>query len=370
MAEQSRKWVANEAKRSHVPLLIGIMGPAGGGKTLSALRLAGGIQRVVGGDIYGVDTESNRMLHYADDPDLIAAGVKFRHVPFAAPFSSAAYKDCLEWCVGQGAKTIIVDSMSHEHAGADGYLEMADQSTRKDVGKWAEPAKSRSRLIQAILQMDVNIVFTFRAKEKLRPVPGKEPLHLGFMPIAGIEFLYELTVCCLLMPVAGGVPTWKSVEPGESMMIKPARQFADIFDNYGIAKTPLSEKHGEGLALWARGKVPAAQDGSGRPSATAGPNTRPESAPGPGDHGGSTAPRSEADQTWNHSAWAATFEASLGELKTLADFDAVWGDESNRDLIQQLAERDLDRAKALRATASGKRKALKTLEPAEKIGEM
>jgi hypothetical protein len=53
MATQpERKFTANDAKREHVPLLIGLTGPSGGGKTYSALRLATGIQQVTGGDIY------------------------------------------------------------------------------------------------------------------------------------------------------------------------------------------------------------------------------------------------------------------------------------------------------------------------------
>jgi adenylylsulfate kinase-like enzyme len=74
MATQpERKFTANDAKREHVPLLIGLTGPSGGGKTFSALRLATGIQQVTGGDIYFIDTESRRALHYADQ-------FKFKHV--------------------------------------------------------------------------------------------------------------------------------------------------------------------------------------------------------------------------------------------------------------------------------------------------
>mgnify|MGYP003345991438 CR=1 FL=1 len=40
-----------------MPLLIGIMSPSGGGKTFSALRLATGMRRVYGGDIYGIDPQ-------------------------------------------------------------------------------------------------------------------------------------------------------------------------------------------------------------------------------------------------------------------------------------------------------------------------
>ena len=48
------------AKRSQVPLIVGITGSSFSGKTVSALRLATGMQRVYGGEIGMDDTESRR----------------------------------------------------------------------------------------------------------------------------------------------------------------------------------------------------------------------------------------------------------------------------------------------------------------------
>src|SRR5262245_29326672 len=115
-----RTFEAKAAVRESVPLLIGLMGPNGGGKTKSALRLAEGIRDVSVGDIYGIDTEARRMLHYASTH-------KFQHVQFDAPFGSLDYLAALEHCVGKGAGVVIVDSMSHEHEGPGGLLDLHDQ---------------------------------------------------------------------------------------------------------------------------------------------------------------------------------------------------------------------------------------------------
>ena len=48
-----RTFEAKPAIREAVPLLVGLTGASGCGKTFSALRLASGIQSVTGGDIYG-----------------------------------------------------------------------------------------------------------------------------------------------------------------------------------------------------------------------------------------------------------------------------------------------------------------------------
>ena len=179
------------AARESVPLLIGLMGPSGGGKTFSALRLGTGMQRVSGGEIFVIDTEARRALHYADR-------FRFRHVVFEAPFSPLDYLAAIEHCVKRGAKTIIVDSMSHEHEGPGGVLEMHAAEVKRmaggDTGKaervkmlaWAKPKADRRRMINSILQVPCNFIFCFRAKEKLKIERGKEPEPRGFMPLAAV----------------------------------------------------------------------------------------------------------------------------------------------------------------------------------------
>ena len=258
MTFSSRQFEDKPAVRESVPLLIGIMGPSGGGKTFSALRLATGIQRVVGGDIGVIDTEARRALHYADY-------FKFRHMEFNAPFGSLDYLAAIQHFVKNGVKTVIVDSMTHEHAGVGGYLEYAetelDRMAGDNYGKrqacklasFIKPGAARRAMIDSILQMNANFVFCFRAKEKVKPLKGNdgktEIVNIGFVPVAGTELVFEMTACCLLMPHAGGVPTWISEEIGERMMIKTAKQFDSIF----AKQEPLSEDIGQKLAEWAKG---------------------------------------------------------------------------------------------------------------------
>lgn len=252
----TRTFEDSPAVRSRVPLLLGLMGPSGGGKTYSALRLATGIQSVCGGEIFGIDTEARRMLHYADR-------FKFRHIPFGAPFSPLDYLAAIEHCAKKGASIIIVDSASHEHEGNGGVLEMHDAELTRlagnDYGKrakmtmlaWQKPKTQRRKLINSILQMPVNFIFCFRAKQKLKMVAGKDPQQMGFMPIAGEEFVFEMVSNFLLLPGANGVPTIQSTEIGEKMMIKLPEQFrAMVHGNH-----PLDEKLGEALAKWAAGTV-------------------------------------------------------------------------------------------------------------------
>lgn len=258
MTESQRIFQDTPATRQRVPVLVGLVGPSGSGKTYSALRLATGLQRVTGGDVGFVDTEARRALHYADR-------FKFRHLAFGAPFSPLDYLGAIEHFAKAGVKTIIVDSMSHEHEGPGGVLEMHEAKLDKLAGDdykkrermtfvaWAEPKAQRRRLINSILQMDINAIFCFRAKEKIKIVRGEQPIQLGWMPIAGEEFVYEMTVNCLLYPAGGGVPVWAPNEVGEKSMVKLPEQFKELFSK----SQPLDEATGETLAKWAAGDAPA-----------------------------------------------------------------------------------------------------------------
>lgn len=244
------------AVREQVPVMVGLMGASGSGKTFSALRLAAGIQRITGGDICVIDTESRRALHYADD-------FRFMHMQFDAPFGPLRYLEAIKAAYDAGARTIVVDSMSHEHEGPGGVLEMHDREVQRLGGgdrhnfpAWAKPKAERRQMINGILQVNANFIFCFRAKEKTKPgnEGGKKVLiEQGYMPIAGEEFVFEMTMNALLLPGSAGVPVWKSDYPGERAMMKLPRQFIATMED----GRQLDEGIGQSLAEWARGKPPA-----------------------------------------------------------------------------------------------------------------
>jgi ABC-type dipeptide/oligopeptide/nickel transport system ATPase subunit len=266
----ARTFDIKPAVREGVPVLVGLMGPSGAGKTYSALRLATGIQQVTGGDIYVIDTEARRALHYADM-------FKFNHVQFDPPHGSLDYLAAIEQCVKAGAKVIVVDSMSHEHSGVGGMIEYQERELDRLAGDdwakrervkmlaWQRPKAARRKLIDRILQINANFVFCFRAKETAKPVrkDGKtEIVQMGFMPIAGDEFLFEQTVNILLLPKSGGVPTWRSDQVGEKLMMKLPKQFEGIFEE----QKPLDETIGHALAQWAKGSAKSPQPAVDRPA--------------------------------------------------------------------------------------------------------
>lgn len=242
-----------EAVRSKVPLLIGISGASFSGKTYSALELATGIQTVVGGDIFVIDTEARRASHYVDY-------FKFRHVEFNAPFNPLAYLAAVRHCVARKAGVIVIDSASHEHDGDGGVLDMHDRAAANTRGPtpWVKPKAERRAMINGIVQSGVPMIFCFRAGPKLdwkKKGENKEPTDLGIQPIGATPLFYEMTARFLLPAGSGGVPSWNSEIEAERELRKRPRQFDEMFRRY--EGKPLSRDMGREMAQWAAGVVGA-----------------------------------------------------------------------------------------------------------------
>lgn len=261
-----RLFEVEPATREQVPLLLGLTGPSGSGKTYSALRLATGIARASratpAGRIVVIDTENRRARHYADQ-------FAFDHIDFAPPYGSLDYLDALHTAAAAQPAVIIIDSLSHEHDGEGGMLDAVTAELDRIAGSdplqqqklaaaaWRRPKTARRALLSGLLRLKTHIILCMRASERTRisrePLLT-EPTEMGFTPVAGPEFLFELTCCALLRPsIPGasvqGTPTWASALPGEHAAIKLPRQFEGIF----ASSEPLSESHGEQLARWAAG---------------------------------------------------------------------------------------------------------------------
>jgi len=255
------RFVAHDAKEARaegpVPLLVGLTGPSGSGKTYSALRIATGIQSVVGGSIFVVDTEQRRSLHYAEN-------FTFQHVDFQAPFGSLDYLEALRFCKSQGAGVVVIDSCSHEHDGPGGMLEQHEVELNRMAGDdykkrdrmamlaWQKPKSARRKLINAITtELNMPVIFCFRAKKTTKPKPGQQPVDMGFTSIGADEWLFELALNALLLPGSSGFPTWQSEMPGEALAIKLPGQFSGLAQR----SKPLDEAVGAHLAKWAAGTL-------------------------------------------------------------------------------------------------------------------
>lgn len=246
----SRSFAAKQATLDEVPFLVGIIGPPGGGKTWSSLRLAKGMQRVRPGPIVLIDTERGRASKYAKDFD-------FLRVEFNPPFIPADFLQAIKDQLPLDPAAIIVDSLSDEHEGEGGVLDWHDQMVPKMGGNewaaWSKPKASRRTMINGFLQIKTPLIFTFRAREKTKQIKNdkgrNEPVNIGYQPIAPSEIVYALDLTCILPPRADGVPIWRSDKVGEDFIIK----LPNYLKPFVADGKPLSEEMGASFAAWAKG---------------------------------------------------------------------------------------------------------------------
>lgn len=344
MTRQFTNQDASEARSlSPVPLMIGLTGASGSGKTFSGLRLATGIQQVVGGDVFVVDTEQRRSLHYADR-------FKFKHVPFSEPFGSLDYLEALRYCKKSGAGVVMIDSCSHEHSGPGGMLEQHEvELTRMagaDYGKrermtmlaWQKPKAARLKLITAITtELQMPVIFCFRAKETTKPIKDKadgklKPVEMGFTSIGADDWLFELGLNMLFMPGSNGVPTWKSDKHGEKLAIKTPIQFRWLEGR----EEPIDEAIGVKLAEWARGSSSEAKQPLKKADKPT-PAKKPESAPAP----------SLDDEIHPWEEWAAKTEEDI-DARPIGELRTFWQEAIGVGEWDQLKEHDESRARAMK----------------------
>lgn len=243
------------AVRENVGLIIGIAGPSGGGKTLSAMRLAKGM---AGNRPFAViDTEAGRAKHYAGD-------FTFDHADLMAPFRPDAYADAIKAADLAKYPVIIVDSFSHEHAGDGGLLdwheEELDRMAKDDwkrresctMAAWIKPKMAHKQMVQRLLQVRAHVILCFRAEQKIEMVRVNGKMEIqpkkvasGFsdwIPIAEKNILYELTASFLVTPDRPGIPLPIKLQ-------KQMREFVDL-------NKVLDESVGQRMADWAKGTAP------------------------------------------------------------------------------------------------------------------
>ena len=251
-----------DAKRTGVHIILGLMGGTGSGKTWSALELATGL---AGDQPFAfIDTEAGRALQYADY-------FKFQHGELRPPFTPAAYLEAIVAAEKAGFPVVVVDSMTHEHAGDGGILDMHDVEHKRLGGRdntkmlaWVKPKGQPKKMVARLLQLRTHLILCFRAepklkmvsgfemqREKLVRVPGKTAIvDMGWQPIAAKGLEFEMAASWMLRNETPGQVAEHSDEMHPSgTALKMPEPLKKIFSG----SYQLNRKHGEELARWAAG---------------------------------------------------------------------------------------------------------------------
>lgn len=182
-----------KATKKKAKLRLAFIGPAGTGKTYSALAVARGL---VGpdGKIAVMDTEHGSASKYASEFEF--------DVVEPETFSPQVYIDTIRAAEEAGYDALIIDSLSHAWMGKDGALEMVDAAAARNRGNsfagWRDVTPLHNRMIDAMLACRLHLIVTMRSKtewvveenEKGKKVPRK----IGLQPVQRDGLEYEMDV--------------------------------------------------------------------------------------------------------------------------------------------------------------------------------
>jgi hypothetical protein len=238
-----------KATRQGVKPLVGMYGKSGSGKTMSALLLARGI---VGpkGRIVLVDSEAGRGSLFAD---IIPGG--YDTIAIEPPFSPDRYYEALD-VAEAGADAVVIDSLTHEHNGEGGVLDMQEAELDRMAGDdwkkreackmaaWIKPKIAHKQFVQRLLRSKVALICCLRGEEKthIKKESGQTKVVTDEFssPLFDPRFIFELLL------------NFETIaRNGKGGYVIPRKiTHPAIADLLPGDDEQLSIRHGEALAKW------------------------------------------------------------------------------------------------------------------------
>lgn len=179
----------SKALKSDSKIKMAIVGPAGSGKTYSALAVASGLGRVA-----VIDSEHGSASKYADVFDFDVVNLDQHH--------PQTYIDMIKGAEGGGYDVLVVDSLSHAWNGVSGALELVDAAAAKSRSgngfvAWKDVTPLQRRLVDVILSSGMHIICTMRAKTEyvIESINGRSiSRKVGIGPVQrdGIEYEFDI----------------------------------------------------------------------------------------------------------------------------------------------------------------------------------
>ena len=180
-----------KATKAQAKLRLGLVGPAGSGKTMTALRIAAGL----GGRVAVIDTERGSASLYSGE-----RGLDF-DVQELETYEAEKFIDAIRQAEEAGYSVLIIDSLSHAWAGKGGILEFVDKAAKRSGGGsfsgWRDATPLHNQLVDAILGAKLHVICTLRSKVEhvIETVNGRTQVRkVGLQPVQRDGLEYEFTV--------------------------------------------------------------------------------------------------------------------------------------------------------------------------------
>jgi hypothetical protein len=181
-----------KATKAAAKLRLGLIGPAGSGKTMTALRIAAGL----GGPVAVIDTERGSASLYAGE-----RGLDFDVIELDT-YGVERFIDAIKAAADGGYATLVIDSLSHAWSGKGGILELVDRKSKasqsgNNFGAWRDATPRHNSLVDAILGAPLHVICTLRSKVEyvVENVGGRNQVRkVGLQPVQRDGLEYEFTV--------------------------------------------------------------------------------------------------------------------------------------------------------------------------------
>jgi energy-coupling factor transporter ATP-binding protein EcfA2 len=147
-----------KASKKALKLRLALAGPAGSGKTYTALMLAEELAKASGGRIAVIDTERQSAELYADRFD-------FDTLTLDGNYAPQHYLDALKEAREGAYPVVVIDSFSHAWSGEGGILDQKDAMGGK-FDAWRKLTPQHNQLVDAILTYPGHIIVTMRSKQE------------------------------------------------------------------------------------------------------------------------------------------------------------------------------------------------------------
>lgn len=178
------------ATREQIHLRAALLGPAGSGKTITALFIAKGL----GGRTAVVDTEHGSARRYAHMFEFDTLELD--------TFAPEVYERAIHEAENAGYDNLILDSLSHAWVGKGGILEFVDNVKRKGenafTSGWRDATPKHNSLVETMLAARLNLIVTMRVKMDYVLEPDERgkvvPRKVGLQPVQreGLEYEFDL----------------------------------------------------------------------------------------------------------------------------------------------------------------------------------
>ena len=231
-----------KATKTSSKLRAALFGPAGAGKTWTALSVGSGM----GGKIALIDSERGSASKYADRFDFDTQILEKKTVD--------EYISCINEAAAAGYDVLIIDSMTHAwETLCEEVQKIADARYKGNYwAAWSEGTPMQRKFIETLISYPGHIIATMRSKTEWQTDSGggkSKPVRVGLSPEQGKGIEYEFDILFEITPEhLATIIKDRTGKFQDKIIEKPGKAFGEelvAWLNEGAPPPPTPPKQGD-----------------------------------------------------------------------------------------------------------------------------